>query len=305
MRKRGAVIVRKGWGVKVPGCYAVIVVALLLLGVAGCRSTRTLRKVIATPAPHRDTTVLRVQDSTLPARDLHADSIAVIRAAVSGLAHNHIDFRTFSGVMRVHYQGNNGQDNELNAVVKIKKDSVIWIEVYAKVVGTVPFKVLQVLITPDSVKIVDRKDKFVLLRSVSYLQEQVRLPVDFGAIQDILIGNPVFLDTANILYYRTETKGLSLFSVGHFFTNFLSLNPDRTMGHSKLDDVDPLRARTCDITYGDYDYGGPAPAPFSTYRKISVAENGKVDIEIGINKHYKFNEPLGFEFSLPKNYKRR
>ena len=72
-------------------------------------------------------------------------------------------------------------------------------------------------------------------------------------MQDILIGNPYILDTANILYYRTETKGLSLFSVGRFFTNFLTLNPDRTINHSKLDDVDPLRARTCDITYGDYD----------------------------------------------------
>jgi hypothetical protein len=66
-----------------------------------------------------------------------------------------------------------------------------------------------------------------------------------------------------------------------------------------------MRARTCDITYGDYDYGGPAQAPFSTYRKISVAERGKVDIEIGINKHYKFNDALSYHFSIPKNYKRR
>ncbi len=145
----------------------------------------------------------------------------------------------------------------------------------------------------------------VRLRSVSFLQEQVHLPVDFGTLQDILIGNPIFLDTANILYYRTEKKGMSLFGVGRFFTNFLTLNPDNTPNHSKLDDVDPLGARTCDITYGDYDYNGPASAPFSTYRKISLAEKGKVDIEIGINKHYKFNEVLSYPFSIPKNYKRR
>jgi hypothetical protein len=166
-------------------------------------------------------------------------------------------------------------------------------------------KAFQALITPDSVKILDRVKKIIRLRSVSYLQEQVHLPVDFGTLQDILIGNPIFLDTANILYYRTESKGLSLFSGGRIFTNFLTLNRDFTPSHSKLDDTDPLRARTCDITYGDYDYGGPAPAPFSTYRKISVAEKGKVDIEIGINKHYKFNEVLSYPFSIPKNYKRR
>jgi hypothetical protein len=282
--------------------WAVFVFVLALLGVASCRSTRSLRKVIATPAVHPDTTSAKVRDSTLPTRDVHADSMTVIHTALRGLTHNHIDFQTFNGTMHIHYQGDNGQDNEVNAVVRIKKDSIIWIEIYAKV-GPVTIKAFQVMITPDSAKILDRLKKVVRLRSVSYLQEQVHLPVDFRTLQDILIGNPVFLDTANILYYRTETKGLSLFSAGRIFTNFLTLNPDNTSSHSKLDDIDPLRVRTCDITYGDYDYSGPVP--FSTYRKISVAEKGKVDIEIGINKHYKFNELLSYPFSIPKNYKHR
>ena len=274
------------------------------MGPIGCRSTRSLRKVIATQAVHPDTTAVKIRDSTLPARDLHADSMAVIHTAVNGLTHNHIDFQTFSGTMHIHYQGSNGQDNEVNAVVRIKKDSILWIEIYAKV-GPMTIKAFQILITPDSAKILDRVKKVVRLRSVSYLQEQIHLPVDFKTVQDILIGNPIFLDTANILYYRTEKKGLSLFSEGRIFTNFITLNQDNTVSHSKLDDTDPLRVRTCDITYGDYDYGGPAPVPFSTYRKISVAERGKVDIEIGINKHYKFNEVLSYPFSIPKNYKRR
>ena len=285
-------------------CIMAVLMIVALVGGIGCRSTRSLRKVIAKTAPPHDTAAATPVDSTLPVRDLHADSMVIINKALTGLAHNHIDFQTFSGTMRVHYQGSDGQDNEVNAVIRIKKDSIIWIEIYAKV-GPVPVKAFQALITPDSVKILDRVKKVIRLRSVSYLQEQVHLPVDFGTLQDILIGNPIFLDTANILYYRTETKGLSLFSGGRIFTNFLTLNKDFTPNHSKLDDTDPLRVRTCDITYGDYDYGGPAPAPFSTYRKISVAEKGKVDIEIGINKHYKFNEVLSYPFSIPKNYKRR
>ncbi len=124
MRNCWAVAVRKGW--------VAVIVALVLLGAAGCRSTRSLRKVIATPAPHRDTTVVRVQDSTLPARDYHADSMAVIQTALAGLAHNHIDFQTFKGTMHVHYQGSNGQDYEVNAVVHIQKDSFILIEVYGR-----------------------------------------------------------------------------------------------------------------------------------------------------------------------------
>lgn len=281
-----------------------IAIAALVGVMAGCRSTKNLRKVIATPAVHSDTTGNAAKAVVAPVRDVHADSMAVIHTALAGIARNHIDFQTFSGIMRVHYQGSNGQDYEFNAVVKIKKDSAIFIEIYIKV-GPLTVRAFDVLITPDSVRIKDWQKKVARFRSVSYLREQVHLPVDFRTVQDILIGNPIFLDTTNILYYRTEPKGLSLFSVGRIFTNFLTLNQDNTPNHSKLDDTDPMRARTCDITYGDYDYGGPATAPFSTYRKISVAENGKVDIEIGINKHYKFNEPLNYTFSIPKNYKRR
>jgi hypothetical protein len=285
-----------------------VVVAFILFAGAGagaaCRSTRSLRKVIAAPASHPDSSVTAVRDSSMPVRDLHADSMAVIRMAVDGMTHNHIGFQTFAGTMHVHFQTSDGQDNEVNAVVRIKKDSIIWIEIYAKV-GPVTIKAFTALITPDSVKILDRTKKVVRLRSVNYLQDQVHLPVDFGTIQDILIGNPIFLDTANIVYYRMEKRGISLFSGGRIFTNFLTLNQDHTPIHSKLDDTDPMRARTCDITYGDYDYGGPATVPFSTYRKISVAEKGKVDIEMGINKHYKFNELLSYPFSIPKNYKRR
>ena len=281
-----------------------IAIVALAGALAGCRSTKNLRKVIAAPAVRSDTTGNAAKAAVAPVRDVHADSLAVIHTALTGIAHNHIDFQTFSGVMHVHYQGSDGQDNEFNAVVKIQKDNVIFIEIYGKV-GPVTVKGFEVLITPDSVKIKDVLKKIVRLRSVSYLREQVHLPVDFKTVQDILIGNPIFLDTTNILYYRTEPKGISLFSVGRIFTNFLTLNQDNTPNHSKLDDTDPMRARTCDITYGDYDYGGPAPAPFSTYRKISVAEKGKVDIEIGINKHYKFNEALSYHFLIPKNYKRR
>ena len=278
-----------------------LVVITLAIGATGCRSTKNLRKVIAAQAPHTDTTGEAARQAALPPRDAHADSLAVIAKALTGIAHNHIDFETFSGHMHVHYQSGDGKDYELNVIVRIRKDSLIWISINAAV-GPVNIEAFRVLITRDSVKILDKQKKLVRVRSVSYLQEQVNLPVDYKTVQDLLIGNPIFLDTSHVLYYRKDPTGLLLFSVGAVFSNFLTLNADNTLRHSKLDDIDPLRARTCDVTYGDYDVSGPVP--FSTYRKISVAEKSKVDIEIGI-KQYKFNEALSVPFSIPKNYKRK
>lgn len=268
---------------------------------AGCRSTKRIRKVIATTAVHTDTAGQAARVAALPPRDAHADSLLVIRQAVAGIERNHIDFQSLSAHMHVHYQSSDGKNNEVQAVIHLKKDSMIWISIIGNI-GPVGLEAFRVLITRDSVKILDKLKKVARLRSVTYLREQIHLPVDFETVQDILIGNPIFLDTSRVLYYRTETKGVSIYSIGAVFSNFLTLNPDYTLQHSKLDDTDPMRARTCDITYGDYD--NSAGMPFSTYRKISVAEKSKVDIEIHI-KQYKFNEALSYSFSIPKNYKRR
>jgi len=279
----------------------IVLIGAFLCGLAGCRSTKKIRKVIAATAPRADTTGNAARSAALPPRDAHADSLAVIAGAVAGVRRNRIDFQTFSAHMHVHFQTGDGKNNEVNALVHIEKDKRIWVAIFGSL-GPVTVEAFRVLITPDSVKILDKLKKIARLRSVSYLQDQIHLPVDFGTIQDILIGNAVYFDTSRILYYRTETKGLSLYSVGAVFSNFLTLNTDYTLLHSKLDDTDPMRARTCDMTYGDYDFSGAVP--FSTYRKISVTEKAKVDIELNI-KQYKFNEMLSDNFVIPKNYKRR
>ena len=273
-----------------------LIVAILAVIMVGCRSTKKIRKAMA--APSRKDTVAAVVTKA-PPEDLKADSIKFIQQMMDRVGAARIDFRTFSARMKVHYEGGDGKDYEVNAILHVKKDSLIWVSVNA----ALGIEAFRLLITPDSVKILDKLKKVVRLRSVSFLQDAIHLPVDFKTLQDLLVGNPIFLDTANIIFYKKEASGLSLLSIDSLFKNYVTLNPaDYTLRHSKLDDMDPLRARTCDLTYGDYELRDTIH--FSTYRKISVAEKAKVDIEIEY-KQYKFNENLSFPFSIPRNYKRR
>jgi hypothetical protein len=277
---------------------AVSAVIVALFGsIAGCRSTKKIQKVIAAPSGTRKDTATATVPAA-PPEDRHADSLRVIQQTVNGLVRNKIDFQTFSSRMKVHYEGGDGKDYEFNAFIHIKKDSMIWVSINA----ALGIEAFRLLITPDSVKILDKLKKVARLRSVSFLQEEVHLPVDFRSLQDLLMGNPIYLDTTNILFYKKDAAGISLLSVGDLFKNYLTLNSDNTLRHCKLDDVDPMRARTCDLTYGDYEQRDTLR--FSTYRKISVAEKTKVDIELGY-KQYKFNENLSFSFTIPKNYRRR
>src|SRR5206468_11234359 len=134
---------------------------------------------------------------------------------------------------------------------------------------------MRVMITRDSVKLLDKLNKNYTARSVSYLQEVTALPLTLTTLQDLIIGNPVFLDS-NIVSIKTVNNTISLLSIGNVFKNLLTLDAtDATLQHSKLDDVNISRNRTADLTYSDYE--GKKGKPFATNRRIIVAEKTRLD----------------------------
>jgi hypothetical protein len=262
-----------------------------ILSLPACRSAKKIQTAMA----KKDTVVQ--QNTAASEAELKADSVRFINDAFGRLQQHHINFKTFSGKVKVNYEGGDGKDYEFNAFIRMEKDHIIWISVNA-LLGIEAFRVI---ITPDSVKIINKLEKTVKFRSVSYLREIANFSFDFATLQDLIIGNPIYLDS-NILFYSKNDNGISLMSVGQLFRNYVLLNGnDYTLKHSKLDDLDVLHARTCDFTFGDYERKDTIL--FSTYRKISVAERSKLDIQL-VFKQFNFNEALSFPFNIPKNSKR-
>jgi hypothetical protein len=268
-------------------------VYILLVVVSGflfsCHSTKKIQTAI-TP---RDTTAVIIPPSN---RDKE-DSVNFIKKNYADIISHIIGFTTFSAKIDVDYEDADGKKNNVNAHIRMYKDSVIWISI----TGALGFEGLRAYITPDSVKLLDKQNKNYIIRSVSYLQDVTELPLDLATLQDLLIGNPVFLDS-NIISYTKSADVISLLSIGEFFKNLFTIGEtDKLIKSSKLDDMDELKNRTCYLTYDDYyDRDG---VNFSTKREISVTEKKKLDIKLNF-KQYGFNETLSFPFSVPKNYKR-
>ncbi len=150
--------------------------------------------------------------------------------------------------------------------------------------------------------LVNKVEKWIKKKSVNYLQEVSEIPFDFTTLQDLLIGNPVFLDS-NVISYQSGARYLTVLMVGDLFKHLVTLDKSNLrVLHSKLDDLDVQRNRTCDITFGNYEFKNGHD--FSTYRNISVAEKSKLDIYLDF-KQYSFNDPLNYTFEVPKNYKRK
>lgn len=266
-------------------------VGLIVSFFVACKSTKKIQTAII--GIKKDTAAV----VELPDRDVHADSVNFIRQTYNTIEQQQILFTTFSAKINVDYVGGDDKNYNVNAFVRMYKDSVIWISVNS----FFGMEGMRVLITKDSVKLLDKLNKKYTARSVAYLQEVTALPLNLTSLQQLIIGNPVFLDS-NIISYSKSNNMISLLSIGNFFKNLITVSEnDKTIQHSKLDDVDVNRNRTCDLTYTDYESKrGPN---FSTNRKITVAEKSKLDIRLDF-KQYSFNETLSFPFPVSEKYKR-
>ena len=257
---------------------------MLIAILASCRSTKKITSAIA-----------KKDSVELQGSRAKEDSIRFINETFQQLKMNRINFTTFSAKVNVDYKTDD-KNYDVNVFVRMYKDSVIWISVNA-IFG---IEALRVFITRDSVKLLDKQSKEYTSRAVSYLQEVSALPLDLATLQDLIIGNPVFLDS-NIINFRRSDNEVSFLSVGEWFKNLLTINEkNKEIEHIKLDDADIIRNRTCDLTFSDYE--NKKGVNFSTKRKITIAEKKNLNIKLDF-KQYEFNEPLTFPFSIPKNYK--
>ena len=265
------------------------VFSFLIAVLFSCKTVKQINKAIAP----KDTTALIIVDQT------NADSLLMIKKTIENLNLNYIDFKTFNAKIKVEYQDSKGKRQDLTAIVRVMKDSAIWISLTASLFNIEAYRAL---ITKDSVILLNKLDKEVQYRSLDYLQEVTEIPFDYKTLQDLLIGNPVFADS-NIVYYK-KTENQILFSmVGRYFKHLVTISPDNYfLTHSKLDDVDIARNRTADLTYGDYE--SKSGFNFSTYREITVSEKNKLDIRLNF-KQYEFNKELSVSFNIPKNYIRK
>ena len=259
---------------------------LTLFLLSACRSTRTIQSAIS----KIDTA------AKAPMVDLHADSMHFIHSSFDSVLKRRIEFNTFSAKIKVDLEGKDGKKSDFNAFLRLQKDSVLWVSINVAL-GVEAFRIL---ITPDSVKILNKIDKVIQLRSVQSLQEITHLPFTFSELQNVIIGNAVFLDS-NILSYNSNDKSISLFSVTQAFKHMLTItNGSYLLMNSKLDDIDISRSRTCLVLYDNYQPVNDRFFP--AFRQITVSEKTRLDIKMDY-KQYEFNGPLSFPFPMPKNYR--
>jgi hypothetical protein len=147
------------------------------------------------------------------------------------------------------------------------------------------------------------QDKKIERHPLSYLQELVKIPLSYQTIEDLVIGNPIFMDSIDIVSYKVINEKLQVSLMGKLFKNLIILSEDNTkLVELKLDDVDAAKHRTCDIIYSQHALVKNIQFPLN--RNISINAQTKLDIGMEI-KEFNFDEPLKYTFSVPKIGRRK
>jgi hypothetical protein len=270
--------------------FIVIIIGLILA--VSCKTVKTVQSIQT--AISKPDTVKAVVVSTIS----KVDSAAIVKDIMGKVMKKKTDFKTFNAKIKINYESATENQN-VTTYLSILKDSLIYIKVTIPPYGIVG----NIFINKDSIIWIQLKGgKSIQYRSIDYLQDTTNIPFDFKTIQDVLVGNPVFLDS-NVVSYKAGSSQLQVLMIGDVFKHLITLdNTDFKVLHSKLDDVDMMRSRTCDISFGSYDMIDGRP--FAKYRQISVSEKSKLDIYLDF-KEASFNDPLKYTFEIPKNYKHK
>jgi hypothetical protein len=259
---------------------------IILVLAAGCRSTR---KISNTMIIKEDTAVVVLNPTA-------SDSAKLVQDVFGNIEKKHIDFNTFSAKVKMDYKDSKDRNYDFNAFIRIKKDSIIWVSVIA----ALGIEAFRVLITPDSVMIQDKLNKTIQYQTVAYLQEITQLPFDFTTLQDLIIGNPVYV-TGEVKTYKDDGNLVTMTMLGSLFKHLMTFEKSQhNLMFSKLDDIDLTRSRSANLAYDKYEPNGNWQ--FAMVRRVTLAEKTRVDVNMEF-KQVEFDKPQNYPFNIPRGYK--
>ena len=190
--------------------------------------------------------------------------------------------------------------------IRFKRDSIIWINV--KKLGFI--NIARVKITPDSVFIVNYLQNSYIAKNLKYIETKYNLPADFKLLQNLLLGNPVFLTDIKKLVLERDASGDILLRGKDERWQALYRIDEKTNELKEMLFEQPISARVMKISYEKYDIlrgYDKGDSKFAYLRTIQVEspQSGKVSVTIEVDTDgLEVNVPKNIKFEIPSHYSR-
>lgn len=218
----------------------------------------------------------------------------------STLAIEEIDFEYFQGKSRMVLKDGN-KEREVKAVMRVRKDSVIWMNF--TVIGVQGGRVL---INQDSITIISNVDKEYYVFDYAELSKRFNFEINYKVIQAAFLGNMLMarkeddeVDQKSLTFLLKQSSGTV------DVMNYISAN---TMKIQKVELKENDTHNSLTINYGNFQPVGGKSFPYNAtisllYKTAAGLLNTSIIFEY--NKAEVGDKELKFPFNIPKKYDRR
>lgn len=185
----------------------------------------------------------------------------------------------------------------VSTTIRMRKDSALWLSI--KKLG---FEAARVLITTDSVYVLDRINNQYGVQSFEWLEKQFSIPASLHTLQMIFLGNPVFFNTKDLRSEVVQTA-YRLFHQGENIESTYWLDGG-DLQLKQMSFNDQRYQRSFDYQLMEYQTTADKQK-FSYFRNLEIdsRETGRAKLEIRFSE-IELNVPKSIRFDIPKRYTR-
>ncbi|MDW3197128.1 MAG: DUF4292 domain-containing protein [Cytophagales bacterium] len=211
-----------------------------------------------------------------------------------------VDYFTFdymTAKAKINYKDAR-QNLAATANIRIKKDSLIWMSV-----SKVRVEAARILITKDSLFVLDRLKKRYSKQGFDALSKQFDFEINYNLIESVILGNLIYPYKRERLESSEEYLYYDQRLANFLFNNYIGVDT-RKLEKLLVEDVDTKS--TISVNYGDFKEVNAEIFPFTIAASINYVEKTRqnIAINIGFSKAEIAEEPLRFPFSTPSKYRR-
>ncbi len=203
---------------------------------------------------------------------------------------------TFSGKAKLKFR-NGDFTLRGDANIRVEKDEKIWVSISPKL--GVQIEAVRALITPDSIKVLDKFNRTYYAERFEYIQRFINYPLSFDDLQTLILGGSLEKEA----FKQTSTKfGYHLLQSTDCM---LYLDPkDFTIYQMHLDNLEDDQKLTA--VFNDYEKVGEKEEKytFSNQRDYDLEANGQAyELDLQFSR-VKVDKELEMPFKVKKSYKK-
>lgn len=212
---------------------------------------------------------------------------------------NDADFEYLSAKAKIDFESGKTSFSA-TANIRIHKDSVIWMSL----TPGLGIEAARVLITRDSVSIVNKIDKVYMHYDFVELSQKFDFDLNYHLVEAAVLGNLIYPYDKERVVKNQATYSYSQQHGIFFFENFIGAKS------AKLEEVrvrDTVSNNSFSVNYTDFQLVEDQIFPFKITARLDRRDDSKGDTKVGIEFKQTTIEKkeIKFPFNVPQKYERK